>query len=584
MSGVTISKWWICCLIIISIPVFSFGSIHKETDTIPGSALLSYTDKKGNRKSVRNTNEWLLRRHQILDSMQAAMGKLPERKQLPPFNIQVLDSLATKQYVQYTIRFTVADNETLAALLYVPVQRGKKKKQPAMLALHPTGMQGKKIVDGQDPSYKNAIARELAERGYIVIAPDYPGFGDQKNYDFKTDRYQSGTMKSIFDNMRCIDLLQSRRDVDTGRMGVIGHSLGGHNAIFTGAFDTRLKVIVSSCGWTLLHDYFNGDTAAAQKYGGKLWPWAQERYMPLLRDKYHLDPDKVPFDFDEVIAALAPRAFFSNSPINDANFNVDGVRKAISDIETVYNFHQVPANLQVHYPDSKHDFPLRERWLAYHFIDSVFGLTPKGKPASYSFMSNAHYFKRMEWFATQKDQKNIVMLGNSLTEGGHWDTILQRTDAANRGIGSDVTEGYINRIKDVIELKPKICFIEGGVNDLARNIPQETIISNLAILIDTLRSENIIPVLNAVTYVADNYRWLEPKAFNSSIKKLNHAITGLAKKKKVLLIDLNGKITDGAYLLKKYAVEDGIHYTAATYALWGKEITAALKRFHLQTH
>ncbi|MFT4019161.1 MAG: hypothetical protein QM668_19515 [Agriterribacter sp.] len=47
---------------------------------------------------------------------------------------------------------------------------------------------------------------------------------------------------------------------------------------------------------------------------------------------------------------------------------------------------------------------------------------------------------------------------------------------ANRGIGSDVTEGYINRINDIFELEPKICFIEGGVNDLARNIPEDIII------------------------------------------------------------------------------------------------------------
>jgi len=195
---------------------------------------------------------------------------------------------------------------------------------------------------------------------------------------------------------------------------------------------------------------------------------------------------------------------------------------------------------------------------------------------SYSFKSNPHYFERMKLFAVQKEQKDIVMLGNSLTEGGQWDSILQRTDVANRGIGSDVTEGYINRISDVFDLKPKICFVEGGVNDLARHIPKKTIINNLTILIDTLRSKNITPVLNAVTYVADNYSWLKPKAFNRSIKNLNRAISALAKKKKVQRIDLNTKITDGSFLLKKYAVADGIHYTAETYTLWKMEIMKIL--------
>jgi hypothetical protein len=93
--------------------------------------------------------------------------------------------------------------------------------------------------------------------------------------------------------------------------------------------------------------------------------------MPLVRDKYHLDPDKVPFDFDEVIAAIAPRAFFSNSPLKDANFNVEGVKKGIANVSKVYDFLHAQGNLQVRYPDSKHDFPPEVRLQAYRFIDKI---------------------------------------------------------------------------------------------------------------------------------------------------------------------------------------------------------------------
>ena len=57
-------------------------------------------------------------------------------------------------------------------------------------------------------------------------------------------------MKGIWNHMRCVDLLVSRDDVDAEKIGTIGHSLGGHNAIFLGVFDRRVKVVVSSCGWT----------------------------------------------------------------------------------------------------------------------------------------------------------------------------------------------------------------------------------------------------------------------------------------------------------------------------------------------
>ena len=52
-----------------------------------------------------------------------------------------------------------------------------------------------------------------------------------------------------------MDLLQSRPEVDPEKIGVIGHSLGGHNAMFTAVFDERLKVIVSNCGFTSFPKY-----------------------------------------------------------------------------------------------------------------------------------------------------------------------------------------------------------------------------------------------------------------------------------------------------------------------------------------
>ena len=182
---------------LLLLAAFSVGNVKEKRDSIPGTALLSYIDKTGKVKPVHTAEKWETRRFQILDSMQAVMGKLPERNNLPPFNLQILDSLSTKYYIRYNIRFTVAENESLSAYLYFPVQQGGKKKHPAMLALHQTELIGKKSVDGQGPFVNLAYAKELAQRGYIVIAPDYPDFGDLKGYDFKTDRYASGTMKSI---------------------------------------------------------------------------------------------------------------------------------------------------------------------------------------------------------------------------------------------------------------------------------------------------------------------------------------------------------------------------------------------------
>ena len=319
------------------------------------------------------------KRQRILRNMEKVMGKLPDRSDLPPLDIKVTDSLNEDKFIRYSINFAVAKNERLPVYLYVPKQKGSIQRIPAMLVLHGTSVLGKGVVDGQGPLPNRAHARELAERGYVVIAPDYPSFGELKDHDFEADRYESATMQAIFNHMRCVDLLQSRTDVDPDNIGVIGHSLGGHNAMFVAAFDTRLKVAVSSSGWTQF-EYYNIGEEGSKKYGGRLGPWAQTRYMPLIRTKYNLDTKLIPFNFDDVITAIAPRAFFSVSPLRDSNFDVIGVKEGISIAEKVYRRLKASDMLQVRYPDAGHDFPVENRKEVYDFLDKTLNHTPLDAP------------------------------------------------------------------------------------------------------------------------------------------------------------------------------------------------------------
>ena len=90
--------------------------------------------------------------------------------------------------------------------------------------------------------------------------------------------------------------------------------------------------------------------------------------MPRIRDVYGSDPDRVPFDFHEVVAALAPRPFFARAPLRDGNFDVGGVRQVMASAARVYALLGAPDALRAVYPDSAHDFPdaVRaevDRWL-----------------------------------------------------------------------------------------------------------------------------------------------------------------------------------------------------------------------------
>ena len=330
-----------------------------EPSSIDHSRLLVYRDSTGKKHPVKTPADWSKRRKQIVNGLQQAMGKIPSRTVLPPLDMQIHSQVNGDGFTRSTIDFITEKNDRLPALLYRPKTKILGKRT-GILALHPTSPLGKHRItkDGGIPN--RAYAYELAKRGHVVIAPDYPSFGDYK-YDFESEDYISGTMKGIFNHMRCVDLLQSLPEVDPGRIGAIGHSLGGHNAMFVGVFDTRIKVIVSSSGWTPFHDY----------YGGKIDGWTSNRYMPLLKTRYGLNPDLVPFDFYEVVAALAPRAFFSSSPLRDSNFAVHGVKKAIFKALEVYRLLNQTNSLQLRTPDCEHDFPLAIRQESYRFIEQT---------------------------------------------------------------------------------------------------------------------------------------------------------------------------------------------------------------------
>ncbi len=334
---------------------------------IDHSQLLVCTTPDGQQRPVLTPEDWAIRRRQIIAGMEVVMGALPGWSKLPPPEVKVLERIESDGFVRLSIQYLAQADDWVPAYLFLPRECSDAQRVPAMLALHQTTALGKKEPAGEGEGHASnlAYARELAQRGYVVLAPDYPSFGDYP-YDFRKSKFASGSIQGVFNHMRGVDLLRAREEVDPDRIGVIGHSLGGHNSMFLGAFDERIKVIVSSCGWTPFHDY----------KGGHLAGWDQDRYMPRIRDVYGNDPDRVPFDFYEVVAVLAPRVFFSNSPLHDDNFAVEGVKKAEPKAREVFALLGAAGQLQICYPDCGHDFPPDVRREAYEFIDRVFQHTP----------------------------------------------------------------------------------------------------------------------------------------------------------------------------------------------------------------
>lgn len=331
--------------------------------------LLQFRSAGGAVAAVRTPADWQLRRAEIVAGMESVMGPLPGAAKRVPLDVRVESETEVGTYVRRVISYAAEPGARVTAFLLVPkdVLAGRALR-PGVLALMPTNNQeGNRPVVGLDVNPAKPgrnYGEELAQRGFVVIVPPYPHLGDYKP-DLRGLGYRSGTMKAIWDNIRALDVLEATPGVAPVGFGAIGHSLGGHNSIHTAVFDDRVKAVVSSCGFDSYLDYYREKQAAVWRPGQG---WTQDRYMPALAS-YAGRLQEIPFDFHEMIGALAPRAFLALSPKRDSNFKWESVDRVLAAARPVYQLHGVADRIAVEHPDCEHDFPVEMRQKAYAWLE-----------------------------------------------------------------------------------------------------------------------------------------------------------------------------------------------------------------------
>jgi hypothetical protein len=340
----------------------------KPSIRLPRDNLMVYRDKSGTTKDVKTIADWQLRRQSIVQGMESVMGKLPGKEKRCPLDLKIEEEFDGGSYVRRLVTYASEPGSRVPAYLLIPksVMTGKSKA-PAALCLHGTNnVVGHGTVVGLSETPNRSYALELAERGYVTLAPNYPLLAKYQP-DIAALGWESGTLKAVWDNIRGLDLLESLEFVDREHgFGTIGHSLGGHNSVYTAVFDDRLKVIVSSCGLDSYLDYYQGNEANWFPQKG----WCQTRYMLKLAE-FRGRLEEIPFDFHEMIGALAPRRTLIIAPLGDSNFRAESVDRIAQSARPVFELYGHSGFLRVEHPDCEHDFPDSMRQAAYAFMDQA---------------------------------------------------------------------------------------------------------------------------------------------------------------------------------------------------------------------
>lgn len=169
--------------------------------------------------------------------------------------------------------------------------------------------------------------------------------------------------------------------------------------------------------------------------------------------------------------------------------------------------------------------------------------------------------------------KDVVFIGNSITNGAEWNELFPRKRVKNRGISGDTSGGVYDRLDTVVKGRPAKIFILVGVNDISRGIGVETIVQNMKRLVEKIQNESPKTkiYIQSILPVNPDFGMFKGHMKPELIKEINQSYQNIAQEYKVNYIDLYSHfLEEGTDKLDKKYTNDGLHLLGEGYLLWSE--------------
>lgn len=312
---------------------------------------------------ARTIEEWKEWRDALKNKLIELLGGFPDRV---PLEAEILERREFDSYIRERVVFNSAPDVSVVGYLLIPKE--VEFPVPGVVALHGHGYGKDDVVgiweDGTDRTipdgYQKDFGISLVKSGFVTFAIEQACFGERREpEDIAKDKYQSSCRKvsfwamllgktvigmRVWDVMRAIDYLETRKEVKTSSIGVMGISGGGMTSLFSSALDERVKAVVVS-------GYLN-------------------TFKDSILSIYHCECNYIPgilkyAEMYDIASLIAPRALLVESGTKDNIFPIKATEFSISKIKKVYDLLGVPEKLDVDIFEGRHQISGRK---AYDFL------------------------------------------------------------------------------------------------------------------------------------------------------------------------------------------------------------------------
>ena len=240
----------------------------------------------------------------------------------------------------------ISSTPLMFGYLYFPAEK-KNEKLPVIIYLHGYAYSTGIMNTGN-------IITQFVNAGYAVYLYDQIGFGtrntEESKFFYERFPHWSKMGRMVADVRWAVDALSELELIDPQRIYVAGYSLGGAVGLYSAALDERIAGVISVCGFTPMRSNKPGKTAEG------IYEYSHLHGLLPRLGFFAQNEERIPYDFNEILAAVAPRPLLIVAPTWDQYASFPDINHCLSEVKKVYDLYKQKDKVELFAPEDYNRF------------------------------------------------------------------------------------------------------------------------------------------------------------------------------------------------------------------------------------